>query len=167
MLWIDTETTGIDGARLVELSYKKDDGPIVTLRCKPPFPIEVGASAVNGIGNWEVKDLPLFKDMPEYQAIKDMVEEEGQVIVAHNANFDVGVLAREGITAHSFFDTKEAAKAKWPQAEKHNLQYLRYYLDIRIDGVAHTSNADVAVLYELWKKLNGDGGDLPRTGFEE
>lgn len=167
MIWLDTETNSLEGARLVELSYKKDDGPIVTLRCKPPFPIEVGASAVNGIGNWEVIDLPLFKDMPEYQEIKDLFEREGQVIVAHNAPFDAGVLGREGITVTNLYDTKEVAKKRWPEAEKHNLQYLRFYLDIRTTGTAHTSACDVEVLYEVWKKLNGDGGDLPRTGFEE
>lgn len=160
-IFFDTETTGIENARLVELSYKKDDCPIVTIRCKPPHKIECSASAVNGIGNWEVKDLLLFKDMPEYKDIKDIFEDPDQEFVAHNIEFDIGVLEAEGIhVVGTVHDTKEMARKKWPKAEKHNLQYLRFWLDIRIEGIAHTSAGDVMVLEEVWNKLHDNGGDL-------
>ena len=169
MIFIDTETTGLSDARLVELSYKRDNGPIITIRCKPTKPIEIEASCVNGISNDDVADLPYFKDMPEYVFVKKLLESPFETVIGHNVSFDLSVLNREDIHPVQYLCTKDKAKTVLKDSPRHNLQYLRYYLNLKPQGhaVAHTSAGDVAVLYELWKVLSPTpavgGIDVPLT----
>lgn len=148
---LDTETTGLNNSRLVELAYSID-GAITFLRCKPPIAIELGASAVNHIVDEDVAHLLAFKDRPDYEAIKELLE--NNIVVAHNASFDLGVLEREGIVCKNFVCSKELAKAVYPDASSWSLQYLRHYLGIRLDSLAHSAAGDVQVLEAVWKKLN-------------
>lgn len=149
LVFLDTETTGIDDARLVELSYNG-----VTVRCKPTKPIEHGASAVNGISNTDVAHLPEFWEMPEYFVIKEVLE--AATVVAHNAKFDVGTLKREGINITKALCTKEMCQQLYPGLPSYSLQFLRYYFDLKVTGVMHTSTGDVAVLRALWERMNRD-----------
>ena len=38
-IFLDTETTGIQDCRLVELAWSEPSGRILTVRAKPPIPI--------------------------------------------------------------------------------------------------------------------------------
>lgn len=153
-IFLDTETTGIAGARLVELAYQVQGAPApVVLRCKPPVPIEVDASVINGISNKDVAMLLTFQEMPAYAEIKETLE--NAIIVGHNVQYDVDVLEREGIhiKPENMRCTKELARKLVPESPKHNMQYLRYFLDLDVEATAHTAVGDILVLEALWNHL--------------
>lgn len=149
LYFVDTETTGIDDARLVELTYNG-----VTVRCKPSKPIETGASAINHISNEDVAHLPEFWEMLEYPTIKEVLE--NGVIVAHNAQFDTSVLKREGINVTKALCTKEMCQQLYPGLPSYSLQFLRYHFSLRDCGDAHSSYGDVQTLRALWRRMNDD-----------
>lgn len=154
LLFLDTETTGIDGGRLIELGYAIEDHEPNVFRFKNPVPIDIEAMATHHITKEHLKDLKLLKDMPRTLAtIKDTVSKS--ILVAHNAKFDIGVLFRENISVYEFIDTKRVAKHLYPDAPRHNLQYLRYYLDlnVNVNSLAHSAGGDVEVLRALYKNL--------------
>jgi len=150
-IFLDTETTGIEKCRMIELGYRAVGGEPVSLRVKPPVPITIGAMAVNHITEKMVAKLKPFNKRPDYKAIKE--ELEAGIIIAHNAPFDLGVLDREGIDIVDYIDTKEMAKKMYPRAEKHSLQYLRYFLELEIEGEAHSAEGDIAVLEAVFMKM--------------
>lgn len=98
LAYLDVETTGLSaqgGDRVCEIAVVRTRGGEVldrldTLVC-PGRPIPPGASAVNGITDSMVASMPRFPDI----ALRLISMLEGAVIVAHNARFDMGFLARE------------------------------------------------------------------------
>jgi DNA polymerase III epsilon subunit-like protein len=48
-IFLDTETTGLADPRLVELAFVEEGHVPIVVRVKPPKPIELDASVVNGI----------------------------------------------------------------------------------------------------------------------
>jgi len=153
-IFLDTETTGLKEPRLVELAYRSKAMGMVVIRCKPPKEIELEAIVVNGIRNKDVENLISFAEHPYYSDIKELLE--SNTVIAHNVSFDVMVLANEGINCTSIIDTKKLAQEKWPEAPSHRLQHLRYWLDLEVEGVAHTAAGDVQVLMALWDRLQRD-----------
>lgn len=160
LIFLDTETTGIDRCRMIELAYRNTKSKVsapVSIRVKPPIPIEIGAMAVNHITEKMVAKLKPFNEHRQYSAIKK--ELESSTIVAHNALFDLGVLDREGIDITDYICTKEMAIATYPKADQYKLQYLRYYLGLEIEGSAHTADGDIAVLEALFNRMVEDGAN--------
>ena len=160
LIFLDTETTGIDNCRMIELGYRVDGHPAISLRVKPPVPITIGAMAVNHITEKMVAKEKPFAKHSLYKKIKE--ELEAGIIVAHNAPFDLGVLDREGIDITDYICTKEMAKVMYPRAEKHSLQYLRYFLELEIEGEAHTAEGDIAVLEAVFRKMVEHGADVEK-----
>jgi DNA polymerase-3 subunit epsilon len=95
---VDVETTGIepgDGHRICEvalLKFLRGDviDSLVSL-VNPIRPISPGASAVNGITDPMVAGAPLFGDL--FPRILGFIE--GDVLVFHNAPFDLSFLRNE------------------------------------------------------------------------
>ncbi|MCX6713562.1 MAG: 3'-5' exonuclease, partial [Candidatus Vogelbacteria bacterium] len=78
------------------------------------------------------------------------------VFVAHNAKFDLAMLEAEGIHVPKFICTLRVARYLDTGAviPEYNLQFLRYYLDLEVEGGAHDAEGDVNVLYAMmWSKL--------------
>jgi DNA polymerase III epsilon subunit-like protein len=87
------------------------------------------------------------------------------LLIAHNINFDLSMLQKEGFENHyTLIDTLRCAKHLLPERPNHNLQYLRYALEIyKIEeeeaqrlGVtikAHDAIGDVLVMKLLLSKL--------------
>ena len=148
---------------MVELAYLNLEAKVptpISLRVKPPIPIEFGASAVNHISNRMVEKLKPFGEHRQYAAIKK--ELEAGIIVAHNAEFDMKVLWREGIDISTYVCTKQMAQKMYPDAAQHRLQYLRYFLDLDVEGAAHTADGDIAVLKALFDRMIKDGAKPER-----
>jgi DNA polymerase III epsilon subunit-like protein len=156
-VFFDTETTGLNKSRLIELAYSVD-GAMTVLRCKPPIEIEMEARAIHHIDPEDLEDLLPFEERPDYQTIKELFE--SNIVVAHNAEFDIGVLNREGIFPTDIMCSKKRAKEVWPSLKSYSLQYLRHSLQMRLASVAHSAAGDVEVLIALWKKLD-DATDSP------
>lgn len=155
LIFLDTETTGIEATdALCQLAYKTADETVCEL-FKPPIKIPPEASAVTHITNKMVADKPAFKDSPLYPRVKALLEDPNAVLVAHNALFDIGMIAREGIVPTQHIDTLRVARYLDKEAKfsMYKLQYLRYALDIEIDAPAHDALGDVLVLEKVFERM--------------
>jgi DNA polymerase III epsilon subunit-like protein len=156
--FFDTETTGNgETDRLCQLAIKERGvtEPIVNATYKPPVPISVESMAIHHLTPKMVAGRPLFTDAPEYAEVKKLFESEDTIAVAHNAAFDESMLSREGITSVRTICTYKLAKHLDPDdlIPQHRLQYLRYFLEIEIEAVAHDALGDVLVLEALFERL--------------
>ena len=152
ILFLDTETTDAEpDARLVQLAYKNDDnGDIVSEYFKPPVPITFGAMAVHHITSEMVEDKPVFAGSETESKLKEDVQ--NHLVVAHNAPFDINILKNEGIEVDEYIDTLRIARHIL-DSEGYSLQFLRYSLDLGIEGMAHDAMGDVIVLESLFEHL--------------
>jgi len=165
IIFLDTETTGNEPKKdfLCQLAFKSKDETFCEL-FKPPISIPPEASAITHITNKMVADKKSFKESSNYGAIKLMLESKENVLVAHNAKFDVAILNNEDIIPENIICTLRVARAldKNNVIPQYRLQYLRYYLDIDIEAEAHDALGDVLVLEKLFERLldkiiKGDG----------
>lgn len=157
-IFFDTETTGNgDKDRLVQLAVKERfiDEPLVNATYKPPVAISIESMAIHHITERMVASRPAFTDAPEYGSVKDLFESAETIAIAHNAAFDVAMLAREGITPHQTICTYKVAYALDPDdvMPNYRLQYLRYLLDLDVEAEAHDAWGDVLVLEALFERL--------------
>ena len=152
LFFLDTETTSLEDARLIQLAVKSKEGHCdFTMQFKPPVPISYEAMAVHHITEKMVKKSPPFR--ASTRTYLQTILGQG-IVVAHHAPFDIGVLEREGLKIKEWICTKKAAMRLWPEWESHKLQYLRYRLGIEIEaGEAHDAHADVLVLEAVFQKI--------------
>lgn len=154
---LDTETTGLAG-HCVSLAYRHyEDGVMVKEYdgyFKPPVPMEPDASRVNGITDDMLKDEhPISILNPEFQEMLN-----GTIVIAHNAQFDVGILQRDGFKIPFYICSCQLARHYMKEFPNHKLQSLRDYLKLddeesREAAKAHTAMGDVMILDKLFIKL--------------
>ena len=158
IIFFDTETTGgAEQDRIVQLAVKERGvaAPLVNAIYKPPVPITIDSMAIHHITEKMAADKPQFLNAPEYGEIKQLFEDTDTVAVAHNAAFDIGMLARESIAPSRTICTYKMARALDPNEliGQYRLQYLRYLLGLEVDAVAHDAWGDVLVLEALFERL--------------
>jgi DNA polymerase-3 subunit epsilon len=98
LVFLDLETTGLDpwtGDRVCEIaavrfSYGRETGRLHTL-LNPERPVSPGALAVNQLDEAELAMSPRFVEVAD--ELHDLMA--GAAVVAHNAPFDAGFIARE------------------------------------------------------------------------
>lgn len=153
---MDVETTGTEeNDRLCQIAYCMN-GKCVSQNFKPPVPISIDAMSVCHITNEMVENEPPFKDSPLH---KELIEDlkDGAIVVAHNAQFDLKFLAKEGIVPARHICTMKLAYAmdKNAEWEKYKLQYLRYKFGLKLNGEIHPHEAlsDVYVLEVLFNEV--------------
>ncbi len=157
IVFFDTETTG-NGPQdmLCQIAWMQE-GVMKAGLFKPPFPIPPEASAVHHISNKMVADKPPFRGSPEWEEVKALFESDNTIVVAHNAKFDIAMLAKEDIVPKHHICTLRVARAMDPEAKlpSYKLQYLRYALDLEVDeaAAAHSADGDVLVLEQLFIRL--------------
>lgn len=154
IIFFDTETTDLDPARrLVQLAYKDQaSGKVVNEYFKPPMPISFGAMSIHHITNEMVAEKPVFQESNFHT---DVVSDfSDAVAVAHNAPFDIEVLKNEGVTVGRYIDTYQVARHV-VESEQYKLQYLRYFLNLQAEGIAHDALGDIIVLEALFNRLRG------------
>lgn len=155
ILFFDTETTGNTGNDAIcQLAYKHRGEEFSELY-KPPIPIPPEASAVHHITNKMVANKEVFTESKDYEKIKKLFEETRTIPVAHNAKFDLAMLAKEGITPSRTICTLRIARHldRENKIPRYNLQFLRYYLGIDVAATAHDALGDVKVLAALFERL--------------
>jgi len=170
IIFFDTETTGnSDTDRLCQLAMKEHyiDEPLVNALYKPPVPISIESMAIHHITEKMVTGKLAFRESPEYSSLKDLFESDEVVLIAHNAAFDLAMLAREGIHPKRVICTYKLAYALDPNdaLPNYRLQYLRYLLDLDVEAEAHDALGDVLVLEALYDRLSQKM--LKRHGTEE
>lgn len=155
LVFFDTETTGntVEDS-LCQLAYKTEGKEFCGLY-NPGTKIPPEASAVHHITNKMVADKPLFKESDDYKKIKKLFEDEHTVIVAHNAVFDLAIIKKEDIQPKKFICTLRVARFldKNEKISQYKLQYLRYFLELEVDGQAHDALGDVKVCEKLFERL--------------
>jgi DNA polymerase III epsilon subunit-like protein len=183
IIFFDTETTGNTNKDfLCQLAYKIYNVPevkpflqkdsfaqgltsetIFSGLYKPPIRIPPEASAVHHISNRMLENQVSFQESPDFEKIKKLFEDEENIVVAHNAPFDLMMLKKEQIEPKNFICTLRLARDldSEEKIEKYNLQYLRYLLDLDVDAIAHSALGDVMVLEKLFERLKNkiDGSE--------
>lgn len=155
LIFLDTETTGNTQTDcLCQLCYKLHDVIFCELY-NPGRKIPPEASAVSHITNKMVADKPTFKESSHYGEIKKLLEAPDSILVAHNAKFDLAMLAKEEIVPPQYICTLRVARHLDTENKipRYNLQYLRYFLEMEIDAQAHDAKGDVLVLEQLFPRL--------------
>ncbi|MFZ2190334.1 MAG: exonuclease domain-containing protein [Candidatus Magasanikiibacteriota bacterium] len=149
---LDTETTDKDpNNRLVQLAYKNlSTGELINEFFKPVVPITFGAMAVHHITNKMVENKPFFEGSEYKTNLINLLKEN--ILVAHNAPFDIQVLKNEGVAIGQSLDTLRIARHLL-DSEQYSLQYLRYFLDLEIEANAHDALGDILVLEGLFNYL--------------
>jgi len=154
LIFLDTETTGneVSKDRLCQVSYKTSQG-LKTSYFKPPLPMSVKAMSVTHITNKMLENAEIFQGSEMYKELEGLLEEG--VMVAHNAVFDKAMLEAEGLKVPQRICTLRLARYLDPENRipEYNLQFLRYYLDLEIEGEAHDAEGDVKVLVALFDRL--------------
>ncbi len=155
IIFLDTEATGNEPSkdRLCQVCYKTSAG-IKVEYFKPPIPISVKAMSITHITNKMVEDKPAFKGSAMQGELQELLKEG--VLVAHTALFDIAMLKAEGMEVPRFIDTLRVVRHLDPENKipEHNLQYLRYFLELEVEGSAHDAEGDVNVLEALFERLH-------------
>lgn len=155
IIFFDTETTGnTNNDFLCQIAYKNGDETFNELY-NPGIKIPPEASAVHHISNPMIENKEKFSESKDYNKIKELFENPQNVVVAHNAPFDLMIIKKENITPGNFICTLRVARELDPEGkiERYNLQYLRYLLEIEIEATAHDALGDVMVLEKLFDRL--------------
>jgi len=155
LIFTDVETTGPDPKAdyLCQLAYKMDK-TIFNKYFKPPIPVSFDTMAVNHITNDFLTDKPTFKDSGSYIEFQKILNDKKNILIAHNANFDVSILENEGLIIPHYICTYKLIMFidKELKIPKYNLQYLRYYLNIQLNEKinAHDALGDILVLEQIF-----------------
>lgn len=155
LIFFDTETTGnTEEDFLCQIAYKNGEETFEALY-KPAKKIPPEASAVHHITNKMIAEKPSFAESGDKEKIKELFEDTNNIVVAHNATFDLMMIKKEGIEPKNFICTLRVARHldKQEKIERYNLQYLRYLLEIEVDATAHDALGDVLVLEKLFERL--------------
>ncbi len=154
LIFLDTETTGneIGKDRLCQICYKCDE-KLKTNYFKPPIPISVKAMSVTHITNKMVEDKEPFEKSETSKELQVLLKDG--ILVAHNAKFDIAILEAEGITVSNYICTLRIARHfdENNLIPEYGLQFLRYFLDLEIEGGAHDAESDVKVLFAVFQRL--------------
>ena len=144
---LDTETTGLDGAFIVEIAIMAIDGKeLLNMRLNPQVPIPAGASRVHGITDGMVARCPTF------QQILPQVEEaiRGRVVLIYKASYDMGVLRNE--LKRAGIDKEWGKLARWKDVM---MPYSEWIGDVWPEWSYHAGQVK-------WQKL--PGGDHSAMG---
>lgn len=154
LVFLDTETTGVDTVvdRLFQVAYKFE-GKMVSQYFKPPIPISVKSMSISHITNKDVEGNEEFVTSTMKQELQKILD--SSILVAHNASFDIDILAKEGVKTSKFIDTLKVIKFLDEEnlIPEYGLQYLRYFLNFEIRAQAHEAEGDVLVLEKLFQYL--------------
>lgn len=156
LVFLDTETTGGDPEdRVCQVAYIYQGVEYDEL-FKPPLPIKPDASAVNHIDNHMVADKGDFAGSDMQAHLQQLLQEDKQILIAHNAKFDITMLQKDDVETVRFIDTLKVARHMDPEGKlpKYGMQYLRYKMDLRVENApAHNALGDIRVLVKLFERL--------------
>lgn len=159
---LDCETTGLDiqSDRIIEIAFIEFsfDTTFQTFETliNPQRPIPRDSEDVHHISDGMVKDKPKIEEILP-QVLKDI---SGKIIIGHNINYDIGIIAAEAKRSHipcmiesSFsIDTLRLARL-YGDSPTNSLETLRHHFNIPEEG-AHRAMSDVLVNIEVFKHLS-------------
>lgn len=170
LIFLDTETTGNDlkEDRLCQVAYKIDDKMVVK-NFKPTVPISIKAMSITNITNRMVENEEHFKGSTFANELQELLN--GNILVAHNAKFDIAMLENDGLKVPNYICTLRLARYLDEDMEisEYNLQFLRYYYDVKFDVEInpHSADGDVLVLEAVFKHLYNKAKEKAGTASDE
>lgn len=160
----DTETTGLDpnkGHKIIEIAgIRVEGGRIVESTTfvelvNPERTIPWEAKQVNKIEDDHVLNAPTIDQvLPEFLRFA-----EGSVLVAHNAQFDMGFLEVEKQLCWGYVDlpeclcTMKLSQKVFPAEFRHNLDILGHRLGLEIPQARHRALPDVILTAQALLKM--------------
>ncbi|MBS3904538.1 MAG: DUF3820 family protein [Simkania sp.] len=161
-IYFDTETTGTrpDKDRIIEIAaYDPVNERTFVHLINPGIPIPKEASAIHGITDDMVSEMPTFQEVG-----KDFIAFCGSeaILIAHNGDaFDKPFLEQE-CSRHSlllpswrFVDTLKWSRKYRPDLPRHALQHLREVYGVPANQ-AHRALDDVITLYKIFSQMIDD-----------
>ena len=147
-IFLDTETTGLEGAEVVEISIIDAGGKVLmdTL-VRPTRPIPSDATRIHGITDADVRHAPRWSDI--HEKFSKIVE--GRTVVIYNSEYDEKVIWQTNdLYELRFPDFKsECAMAMFAKfyAGKNNARWQKLgfaadFCEVQIDGAAHRALVD-------------------------
>ena len=159
---LDLETTGFSAKteKITEIGIMKvKNGEVIDeFSCfvNPEKHIPQRVSEVTNITDDMVKDAKTIKDVfPD--VLEFLGDPNNTVIVAHNANFDVGFLKQNAINLgykfdDTYLDTLSLAKDLFPNYKKYKLGKIAENLGIKVE-VAHRALDDVDTTVKVFRVM--------------
>ncbi|MFH1670674.1 MAG: 3'-5' exonuclease [Patescibacteria group bacterium] len=160
----DVETTGLDprrGHKIIELAALRiEDGKILTDApfnsfVNPERPIPMEAMQVNKIRNEDVLGAPTID-----QVIPMFLEfAADSLLVAHNAEFDMGFLNTEKEHCWGYIDIPDAlctmrlSQSIFPNEFRHNLNVVALRLGLEMPTSRHRALPDVSLTAQALLKM--------------
>ncbi|MDD5041424.1 MAG: 3'-5' exonuclease [Candidatus Peribacteraceae bacterium] len=160
----DVETTGLDprqGHRILEIAGVRVEGGKIleeqtfSQLVNPERPIPWEAKSINKISDAEVAGAPTIDVvLPEFLRFA-----QGSLLVAHNAEFDMGFLRREKECCWGYIDLPECfctmrlSQTLFPHEFRHNLDVVSLRLGLSIPVRRHRALPDVLVTAQALLKM--------------
>ena len=154
---LDLETTGLSfrTEKITEIGIMKiKNGEVIDsfetfVNPEKPIPYEV--VEVTKITDDMVKDAPTIKEI--FPKVLEFIGDA--VLVAHNADFDIGFLKHNAAQLghkfdYTYIDTLRLAKDLFPDYKKYKLGYIAENLGIKVE-VAHRALDDVDTTVKVFK----------------
>lgn len=168
----DTETTGIEvedriiqvGALVLDRNVIDNNPITINETCQADVLIKVEAMEIHNITPEMLEGKHQFNET-QFKQFFDLNNNENNALVAHNINFDLRMIEKEGIVNRmQLIDTQRVAKHVFPGLKSYRLQYLRYFFELyknekevaeefNIELKAHDVLSDVVFMYNLMDKL--------------
>ncbi|NUJ97363.1 hypothetical protein HGA92_01080 [Candidatus Gracilibacteria bacterium] len=156
LIILDTETHDLENPILIQLAYKNNiNGKYFNnFYSTGGVPISSSAKGVHHITEEMLEGKKTFEESDNDRKKLQSLLDDG-VLVAHNVEFDSGVLRAYNIKPEKYICTLRVARYLFPQIENHKLQTLRYELDLKFDFEInpHDALSDIYVLEKLFEKL--------------
>ena len=160
----DVETTGLDpqkGHRIVEIAGVRIENGVIqtdtafTSYVNPERDIPWEAKQVNHIDDATVQSAPTIMEvLPRFLAFA-----QGSLLVAHNAEFDMGFLRMEKEFCWGYVELPEClctmrlSQSLFPSAFRHNLDSLAERLQLTLPQDRHRALPDVLLTAEALLKM--------------
>lgn len=164
----DTETTGLDpkkGDRIVEIAGVRVENGIILEETafvelvNPERKIPWEAAQINKISDDDVANAPTIDQvLPKFLEFTS-----GSVLVAHNADFDMGFLNAEKELCWGYVDIPEClctmrlSRSMYPHEFRHNLDVLSARLGIAMPTNRHRALPDVLMTAQALLKMIEQG----------
>ncbi|MDA1208861.1 MAG: 3'-5' exonuclease [bacterium] len=165
----DVETTGLDphkGHKIIEIAGMRIEGGIIQQEkifvelVNPERLIPWEARQVNKISDEAVEKAPTIDQiLPKFlEFAKD------SILVAHNAQFDMGFLEVEKETCWGYTElpqclcTMRLSRALYPHEFRHNLDIVTARLGLEFPKDRHRALPDVLVTAQAFLKMIEEGG---------
>lgn len=164
----DTETTGLDprrGDKIIEIAgVRIEDGVIQESSAfmqlvNPERAIPWEAKQVNKISDEDVAGAPTIDTvLPQFLEFA-----QGSILVAHNADFDLGFLQSEKELCWGYIEipeclcTMQLSRTLYPEEFRHNLDVMSSRLQIEMPQNRHRALPDVLMTAEALLKMIEQG----------